>query len=77
LLNNKGNQCDASFLLKRVKLLAKQAEIIKEIGVHTLRHSIATHLMQSGMKIESIAQFLGHKNIDSTQRYVHLAIEMS
>lgn len=77
LLNNKGNQCDASFLLKRVKLLAKQAEIQKEIGVHTLRHSIATHLMQSGMKIESIAQFLGHKNIDSTQRYVHLAIEMS
>jgi len=77
LLNNKGNQCDASFLLKRVKQLAKQAEIKKEIGVHTLRHSIATHLMQSGMKIESIAQFLGHKNIDSTQRYVHLAIEMS
>jgi site-specific recombinase XerD len=77
LLNNKGNQTDASFLLKRVKLLAKQAEITKEIGVHTLRHSIATHLMQSGMKIESIAQFLGHKNIDSTQRYVHLAIEMS
>lgn len=77
LLNNKGNQCDASFLLKRVKQLAKQAEIKKEIGVHTLRHSIATHLMQSGMKIESIAQFLGHKNIDSTQRYIHLAIEMS
>jgi site-specific recombinase XerD len=77
LLNNKGNQTNASFLLKRVKQLAKQAEINKEIGVHTLRHSIATHLMQSGMKIESIAQFLGHKNIDSTQRYIHLAIEMS
>jgi integrase/recombinase XerD len=77
LLNNKGNQTDSSFLLKRIKSLTKAAGIQKDIGLHTLRHSIATHLMQSGMKIESIAQFLGHKNIDSTQRYVHLAIEMS
>jgi len=75
LLNNKGNQANASFLLEKVKKLAKLAEIDKEIGLHTLRHSIATHLMQSGMKIESISQFLGHKNIDSTQRYIHLAHE--
>jgi integrase/recombinase XerD len=73
LLNNKGNQTDSSFLLKRIKELAKLAEIQKNIGLHTLRHSIATHLLQSGMKIESISQFLGHKNIDSTQRYTHLA----
>jgi site-specific recombinase XerD len=73
LLNNKGNQTNSSFLLKRIKELAKQAEIQKEIGLHTLRHSIATHLLQSGMKIESISQFLGHKNLDSTQRYTHIA----
>ncbi len=73
LLNNKGNQTDSSFLLKRIKFLTKAAEIQKNIGLHTLRHSIATHLLQSGMKIESISQFLGHKNIDSTQRYTHLA----
>jgi integrase/recombinase XerD len=75
LLNNKGNQTNSSFLLKRIKELAKQAEIQKEIGLHTLRHSIATHLLQSGMKIESISQFLGHKNLDSTQRYTHIAHE--
>jgi integrase/recombinase XerD len=75
LLNNKGNQTDSSFLLKRIKSLTKAAGIQKDIGLHTLRHSIATHLMQSGMKIESISQFLGHKNIDSTQRYTHLAHE--
>lgn len=73
LLNNKGNQTDSSFLLKRIKSLTKAAGIQKDIGLHTLRHSIATHLLQSGMKIESISQFLGHKNIDSTQRYTHLA----
>lgn len=75
LLNNRGNQAGASFLLERVKRLVKLAGIHKETGLHTLRHSIATHLMQSGMKIESISQFLGHKNIDSTQRYIHLAHE--
>lgn len=75
LLNNRGNQASASFLLERVKRLVKLAEIDKETGLHTLRHSIASHLMQSGMKIESISQFLGHKNIDSTQRYIHLAHE--
>ena len=75
LLNNKGNQTDSSFLLKRIKSLTKAAGIQKDIGLHTLRHSIATHLLQSGMKIESISQFLGHKNIDSTQRYTHLAHE--
>lgn len=75
LLNNRGNQVSASFLLERVKRLVKLAGINKETGLHTLRHSIATHLMQSGMKIESISQFLGHKNIDSTQRYIHLAHE--
>jgi len=73
LLNNKGNQTNSSFLLKRIKQLVELAEIKKEIGLHTLRHSIATHLMQSGMKIESISQFLGHKNLDSTQRYTHIA----
>jgi len=73
LLNNKGGQTSSSFLLKRIKELAKLAEINKDIGLHTLRHSIATHLLQSGMKLESISQFLGHKNIQSTQRYTHVA----
>jgi site-specific recombinase XerD len=73
LLNNKGNQTSSSFLLKRIKELANRAEIKKDIGLHTLRHSIATHLLQSGMKLESISQFLGHKNIQSTQRYTHIA----
>jgi len=73
LLNNKGNQTKASFLLEKIKKLTKEAGIKKDIGLHTLRHSIATHLLQSGMKLESISQFLGHKNIQSTQRYTHVA----
>ena len=41
-------------------------------GLHTLRHSIATHLLQNGMSIEQIAKFLGHSTLDSTQVYTHL-----
>ena len=44
----------------------------KRITLHILRHSIATHLLQNGMKLENIALFLGHGNLDSTQIYTHL-----
>lgn len=47
--------------------------IEKEIGLHTLRHSIATHLLQAGMKLESISRFLGHGSLESTQIYTHVA----
>ncbi len=45
----------------------------KEVGLHTLRHSIATHLLRAGMKLESISRFLGHNSLESTQIYTHLA----
>lgn len=64
-------------MLIRLKSLQHQSEnadlIEKEIGLHTLRHSIATHLLQAGMKLESIARFLGHGSLESTQIYTHLA----
>lgn len=44
----------------------------KEIGLHTLRHSIATHLLQNGMSLQKIQRFLGHSSLESTQIYTHL-----
>jgi len=58
-----------------IKQLARKARIKKKVGTHTLRHSIATHLLQSGMKLEKIQEFLGHKDLDSTQIYTHLVNE--
>jgi integrase/recombinase XerD len=64
-------------MIVRLKHLQRQTEdkdlMEKEIGLHTLRHSIATHLLQAGMDIESIARFLGHSSLESTQIYTHLA----
>jgi integrase/recombinase XerD len=48
----------------------------KSFGLHSLRHSIATHLMQRGLDIEQIAQFLGHRTLDSTQIYTHIINEV-
>jgi len=70
---NKGRPMQRQSLYIRIKALARQAKIKKKVGTHTLRHSIATHLLQSGMKLEQIQQFLGHSNLDSTQIYTHLS----
>lgn len=44
----------------------------KNITPHMLRHSIATHFLRAGMKIEDIQQFLGHASLESTQIYTHI-----
>lgn len=72
---NNGLPLGKQSLYLRIKLLVKRTGIKKKVGTHTLRHSIATHLLQSGMKLERIQQFLGHADLDSTQVYTHLKNE--
>ena len=72
-----GEPMTGGTLYTRLKLLQQQTDDTslqqKNIGLHTLRHSIATHLLQAGMSLEKIARFLGHATMDSTQIYTHLA----
>ena len=75
LVSNKGRRISSTAQSKRLKELLKQVGITKPIGLHNLRHSIATHLLKSGMQIEDIARFLGHAYISSTQIYTHIAHE--
>lgn len=56
----------------RLKYLQKKADTGKTVTLHGLRHSIATHLLSSGMDIEEIAKFLGHSSLASTQIYTHI-----
>jgi site-specific recombinase XerD len=52
--------------------LAKTS-IQKDVSMHTLRHSYATHLLEDGVDIYSIQRLLGHSNIQTTIVYLHIA----
>lgn len=71
----KGTPMQRQSIYIRIRALASRSKLTKKIGTHTLRHSIATHLLQSGMQLEKIQLFLGHGNLDSTQIYTHLVNE--
>ncbi|MCP4420728.1 MAG: tyrosine-type recombinase/integrase [Chloroflexi bacterium] len=55
-----------------LKKALRESGIIKNISVHNLRHSYATHLLEAGIDIRIIQKYLGHKSIASTMVYTHL-----
>jgi integrase/recombinase XerD len=74
-LNQYGKRLGSNSMADRLQNLKEKSEINKEAGLHALRHSIATHLLQSGMELEKIKRFLGHSSLESTQIYTHIANE--
>ena len=72
-ISERGTRMIGHSLYLRLKLLVQRVDNInlqyKNIGLHSLRHSIATHLLQNGMQLEAIAKFLGHSSLESTQIY--------
>jgi integrase/recombinase XerD len=70
-----GKRLGGTMMCRRLQQLIQMtgnAELMqKDVHLHTLRHSIATHLLQNGMKLERIKDFLGHSSLDSTQIYTH------
>jgi len=61
-------------LVNRIfKIRRKQTGVLKKVTPHVLRHSFATEMLNNGVDIIHIAEFLGHKSLKSTQVYTHVA----
>ncbi|QMU65480.1 MAG: tyrosine-type recombinase/integrase [Flavobacteriaceae bacterium] len=75
-INERGSRLTAQSMSIRLKLLQQRTDDLqlqqKNVRLHVLRHSIATHLLSNGMPLENISRFLGHNSLESTQVYTHL-----
>jgi site-specific recombinase XerD len=63
---------DKGGVQKAIKIVAKECGISKNVHIHTLRHSIATHLLEAGVSLRSIQVFLGHASPVTTAKYTRM-----
>lgn len=75
MLNRIGKRMSGAGYNDLFKSLAGRAGLSAEITLHHLRHSIATHLLQSGMSLEGVRDFLGHYFLETTQLYARPSAE--
>ncbi|MEA1940307.1 MAG: site-specific tyrosine recombinase XerD [Candidatus Caldatribacteriota bacterium] len=72
-LNNRGKKLSRQGIFYLIKKYAEKLEINKKITPHTLRHTLATHLIENGADLRSVQEMLGHSNIATTQIYTHVS----
>ena len=59
---------------KAMSRVVHQLGFTKVVSVHTLRHSYATHLLEAGVNLRLIQQYLGHSSLNTTMVYLHLTM---
>ena len=71
-LSSRGRRVSASLVQTRLKRWARRSGVPDHVHPHVLRHSFATHLLQSSGDLRAVQELLGHANITTTQVYTHL-----
>jgi len=74
-INQRGNRLSYRGLLKIMKKHQIKAQLFKNLSLHGIRHSFATHLLDSGADLRSIQELLGHAKLSTTQKYTHISMD--
>ena len=75
ILNMQGNKLTQRGVRTIFDEILKKGEIDKHISPHVLRHTFATHMLDSGADLKSVQELLGHENLSTTQIYTHISNE--